>query len=203
MAKWWAGKLANAAVGGLAVACFGLLVVVGIGPRTGRYGTLTVLSGSMRPTIPVGAVVAVTPERPSDLRVGQIVAYSIPAGDHHVISHRVIKIVHGGDRPVFQTKGDANSAPDPWLAQVKGGTVWQVRFAVPGLGWLIRWLRRPMVHVIGVLVFPALLALVWLVGIWRDDQAVPAHAGPAYAAPAHGAPTYPGHAPPRRTEDSA
>jgi signal peptidase len=179
-ARWLTAKLTTAAVGCLAVACFGLLVVVGIGPRTGRYSTLTVLSGSMRPTIPVGAVVAVTPERPNDLRVGQIVTYAIPVGDHHVISHRVVKILHGGERPVFQTKGDANNGPDPWLAQVNGPTVWQVRYIVPGLGWLIRWLRRPVVHTVGVLVFPALIAVVWLKGIWREDRRVPAHAPPTH-----------------------
>ena len=34
--------------------------------------------------------------------------------NHYVVSHRVVKVFEGGDRPVFQTKGDANDAPDPW-----------------------------------------------------------------------------------------
>jgi signal peptidase len=166
----WTRSVANAAAWALGIGCFGLLVAVGIGPRSGRYSTLTVLSGSMKPGIPVGAVVAVTPERPADLQVGQIITYAIPVGDHHIISHRVVKIIQGGDQPVFQTKGDANNGIDPWLAQVKGNTVWRVRAVVPGLGWMIRWLRQPMIHTVGVLVFPAMLAILWLMGIWRSNE---------------------------------
>jgi signal peptidase len=154
----------------IAVASLGLLVVLGIGPRTGRYSTLTVLSGSMRPGIPVGAVVLDTPQAPTALRVGQIITYAIPVDDHHVISHRVVKIVSGGTRPVFVTKGDANNAADPWQAQANGETMWRVRAVIPGLGTAIHWLRRPIVHQIGVLVFPTMLAVSCLISIWRADE---------------------------------
>lgn len=154
----------------LGVAGFGLLVFLGIGPRTGRYSTLTVLSGSMRPGIPVGAVVVDTPQRASALRVGQIITYAIPVDDHHVISHRVVKIVTAGDRPVFVTKGDANKADDPWQAQATGQTMWRVRTVLPGLGTAIHGLRRPLIHQIGVFVFPVVLAVSWLVSIWREDE---------------------------------
>lgn len=161
--------LASVVVWVVAFGCFAFLVAVGIGPRTGRYSTLTVLSGSMRPGIPEGSVVLVTPERPDQVRVGQILTYAIPEGDHHVVSHRVIEIVQGGAHPVIRTRGDANNTPDPWVAQINGDTAWHVRFAVPAVGQAIHWLRRPLVHKVSVLVSPALLAVVWLVGIWRTD----------------------------------
>lgn len=161
--------LATLTVWAIVVACVGFFVAVGIGPRTGRYATLTVLSGSMRPTIPEGAVVVVTPLHPSDIRVGQILTYAVPEGDHQVVSHRVVEIVEGGDRPVLRTQGDANNAPDPWLAQVDGDTAWQVRYSVPALGQMINWLRQPIVHRISVFAFPALLAIVCLVDIWRPE----------------------------------
>lgn len=151
----------------LAIGCIGFLVAVGIGPRTGRYATLTVLSGSMRPAIPEGAVVVVTPQRPSQIRVGQILTYAVPEGDRHIVSHRVVKVVRAGNRPVIQTQGDANNAPDPWLAEIDDDTVWRVRYAVPGAGVMINWLRQPVVRQFSVMVVPALLAIVWLVGIWR------------------------------------
>jgi signal peptidase len=161
--------LASIAVWTIASVCFGLLVFVGIGPHTGRYRTLTVLSGSMQPGIPVGAVVAVTPERPSQLRVGQVVTYRIPVEDHRVVTHRVVRVVHGGDRPVFQTRGDANNAPDQWLAEINGDTVWRVRQVVPHLGLVLNWLRQPMVHLVAMVVSPAMLAVACILGIWRNE----------------------------------
>lgn len=150
-----------------AAGSFTALVALGVGPRTGLYRTLTVLSGSMKPGIPVGSVVIDTPEKPPDIRVGQIVTYQIPVLDHHVVSHRVVKIVSGGPRPVFQTKGDANGAPDPWTAQTDGSGLWRVRAVVPWAGWAILALRKPVVQHVLVWVLPAILGLVWLLNIWR------------------------------------
>jgi signal peptidase len=168
--------LASIAVWMVGIACVGLLLAVGLGPRTGHYRTLTVLSGSMAPRIPVGALVVVTPERPDQLRVGQIVTYAIPVDDHRIVSHRVVEVIEGGDRPVFKTQGDANNAPDPWLAQVNDKTVWQVRYAVPHVGLMILWLRQPWVHTVTVFIFPAILALSWIVRIWRPESTTPAAA---------------------------
>ncbi len=156
----------SAALWLLGLACVGLLLAIGVGPRTGSYRTLTVLSGSMRPGIPVGAVVLVTPEPARDLRVGQIVAYNIPVGDHHVVSHRVVQIIKGGNHPVFKTKGDANNAPDPWTTQALDSTMWRVRGTVPVLGNVIHTMRQPLIHTISVLVVPAALAVVLLIAIW-------------------------------------
>jgi signal peptidase len=162
----------------IVIGCVALLLAVGIAPRTGRYRTLTVLSASMSPGIPAGSVVVVTPERPDRLRVGQIITYQIPVDDRRVITHRVSRIIEGGDHPVFQTQGDANDAPDAWSAQVSDTTVWRVRYVVPRLGLALQWLRRPVVHTTTVLVIPGLLALTWIVGIWRGDRTSP-DPGPA------------------------
>ena len=150
-----------------------MLGIIGVGPRTGQYKTLTVLSGSMRPGIPVGAIVVDTPESGADLQVGQIVTYAIPVEDHRVITHRVVKIIAAGDHPVFQTRGDNNDAIDPWQAQVIGAEVWRVRGVVPGLGYAIHGLRQRTIHVIAVVVTPIVLALWCVLRIWRDDERVP------------------------------
>ena len=131
------------------VAGFACLLALGLGPRTGWYRTLTVLSGSMTPRIPVGSVVVVTPESPTKVQVGQVVTYQIPVLDHHVISHRVVKVISGGDHPVLQTKGDANAAPDPWTFQVTDPTVWHVRAGVHEDAERVR------------------LAIEWIAQIWR------------------------------------
>jgi signal peptidase len=160
--------LARSAV---ALACLALLAL-GLLPRTGWYRPVTVLSGSMKPAFSPGDMVVVTPERLQDVRVGQIISYRIPVGDHHVQTHRVIKVVRGGAHPLVRTKGDANEAADPWLARLHGTTAWRVRAVAPKLGWAVYWLRSPRVHDLTVLVAPLLLGALGVAQIWRrpDDD---------------------------------
>jgi signal peptidase I len=158
--------LARAAIG---VACLALLVL-GLVPRTGWYRPVTVLSGSMTPTFSPGDMVIVTPEPLRDVRVGQIISYRIPVGDHHVQSHRVIQIVRRGAHPVVRTKGDANNGPDPWTAKLHGTTAWHVRGVLPKVGWVVVWFRSPLVHILSVLLAPLVLALIGVFQIWRPPE---------------------------------
>ena len=170
-----AARIASSVAGWLAMSvAFALLLALGVGPRFGAYRTVTVLTGSMNPSIPAGSVVVVTPQSPRDIRIGQVITYQIPAEDHRIVSHRVVKVTDPGDHPVIQTKGDANNGPDPWLARISDRTVWRVRFTIPMLGRAIIGLRSPLAHRLTVLVLPAILALIWLRDIWRPKAA--AHA---------------------------
>jgi signal peptidase I len=143
------------------------LVLLGLLPNLGWYRTETVLSGSMKPYFSPGDIVVVTPEATSDVRVGQVISYHIPVGDHHVQSHRVIKVVRGGAHPLVRTKGDANAAADPWTARLNGDTAWQVRAVVPKAGWAIVWLRTPAIRRLAIFAVPLLLAVLGLLRIWR------------------------------------
>lgn len=159
------------------------LLVLGIGPRTGLYRPVTVLSDSMRPMFAAGDVVVATPEPPEDIAVGQVISFRIP-GVNEIESHRVLEVVRGGREPIVRTIGDNNPAPDPWQAQLHGQG-WRVRtdlgLVIPKLGWLIIWMRNPMVHLLAVDVAPAVLTLLWLVWIWRRrgaDKLEDAQEGP-------------------------
>ncbi|MBW3547061.1 MAG: signal peptidase I [Actinobacteria bacterium] len=144
------------------------LLVLGLGPHTGRYRTATVLSGSMRPAITEGSVVLVTPLPATELRQGHVIMYRIPTQDRRVVAHRVVEVVEGGERPVVRTQGDANPQPDAWTARLEGETLWQVRGALPNLGFALQALRSPLVRTLSVGVVPVVLALLWLAEIWRS-----------------------------------
>jgi signal peptidase I len=158
----------------LVVAC-AALVGLGLLPRTGWYRPVTVLSGSMRPAFAPGDVVVVTPEPLSAVRVGQVISYRIPIGDHHVESHRVIKVIRDDSHIFVRTKGDANTGPDPWTAELHGTTAWRVRAVLPKLGWAIFWFRLPLVHLLTVILVPLLLALLGVFEIWRREEPVEEH----------------------------
>src|SRR3546814_18384504 len=63
--------------------------------------------------------------------------------DRRLVVHRVVRVVRAGEHPVVQTGGDANDAPDPWLARLPDGAVWPVRAEVPHLGHVLLLLRTP------------------------------------------------------------
>jgi signal peptidase I len=159
-----AGPLVGSA---LVVFSFSVLLLVGLGPHTGRYRTLTVLSGSMGSTAPAGSLAVVAPVALTDVEVGDVITYQIPVEDHRVVTHRVVEVVEAGEHPEIRTKGDANAAADPWVARLEGTTAWETRMVVPGLGRAIQALRQPWLRALLVRLVPALFALVWLIEIWR------------------------------------
>jgi signal peptidase len=149
-------------------------------PQLGLYRTVTVLSNSMEPTFRAGDVIVLTPKALRDVRRGDVIAYAVPIGDHHVVTHRVTRVVEPGERPVVVTKGDANTQADPWRARLDGGVAWQHRLTIPYAGHALLFLRSPGVRSAALYLAPALLALVCLVRIWsprtgrRDADVRPA-----------------------------
>jgi signal peptidase len=111
-------------------------------------------------------MIVVRPEPARDLRVGQVIAYTIPVDGRQLETHRVIRILHGGQNPVVQTQGDANNWRDPWTAKLHGGTVWRLGGVVPYAGYGVQFLRSPLMHRAAIFVAPGLIALIVLAQIW-------------------------------------
>ncbi len=160
LGRWSVRLLVTAAV--LAFA------VLAAGPHLLGYRTMTMLTASMAPGIEPGDVVITTPLAVSDVTEGMVISYHIPIDDHRVVTHRVVSVEHGAEGTVtVRTKGDANTAVDPWQATLQGDTAYQVRAVVPEVGHLITALRTPAVNHALVHRAPALLAGWLLLGIWR------------------------------------
>ncbi len=146
-----------------------LIALLAIGPVTGAYRTLTVLSGSMRPFMQPGDVVVVTPVAARDLRPGDIVTYHLPTDGRPLVTHRVIAIVEPGDKPVIRTQGDENNTPDA-QARLDDSRVWRTRAVVPKLGYALVALRHPAARLVGSVLAPLLLLVVWLLHIWGKPR---------------------------------
>ena len=164
--RWFARVLMVVAV----LAFAGLAV----GPHVFGYRTMTMLTGSMAPKINPGDVTVATPLAADKIAVGMIISYHIPVEDHHVVSHRVVSVEHGpGGQVTIQTKGDANTAVDPWKATLQGDTAYQVRAVIPHLGRVIELFRTPVVTKALVYGAPTLLAGWLLLSIWRPTRTAP------------------------------
>jgi signal peptidase len=151
-------------------------VVFGVAPHLFGYRPVVVLSGSMVPTFRPGDTILVRPKPAADVRVGDIITYEIPVGDHHVESHRVVKILSGGASPTVITQGDANSSPDPWRARLTGRTIWTTFQVVPKVGYGILVLRSKYLLPFLVFVIPTLLAGIGIARIWGLSLRLPSAA---------------------------
>lgn len=121
---------------GLLLLIVGLgIIAIGVPALTGGI-PLSILTGSMTPTLPPGTLVVVRPTPVEDIQPGDVLTFQLDSGEPALVTHRVIarqaESTTGEIR--FITQGDANDAPDPRAVlpvQVRG-TVW---YAVPYLGW--------------------------------------------------------------------
>lgn len=145
-------------------------LALGVGPHTGAYRTITMLSGSMQPSYPVGAVLIITPQPIAELLPGQVVTFHAPIGGQPVVTHRVVSVDRSGNQPVIVTKGDANPGEDAWRVTMTGATYWQVRGAVPLLGTALRAARDPAVSAVLTKALPVLLLLGVLTAVWRPKR---------------------------------
>ena len=170
----WGSRVAAFCATGFFVLGLIAFVGLGLGPHTGAYKTTTMLSGSMSPGIPVGAVLVAVPKPISEIHPGEVVTFEAPVPDRHVVTHRVTEAKVANGVLLLRTKGDANAKPDPWLAQLHTDKVWVVTTVIPWAGKLVQQLRNPLVHKATVLVLPAIIVLVGFGAIWGRRGAVAA-----------------------------
>lgn len=143
-----------------------LFLFLAVGPRFLNYQTSTMLTGSMSPGINPGDVVVSVRTPVSELKVGDVITYSIPVDDRRIETHRVTSINRAGTTSVT-TKGDANPGPDPWTAVLSEDYVYTTAGVVPYLGDGIRAFRQPLVQSVLLYGAPALLVVVLLTSIWK------------------------------------
>lgn len=145
--------------------------MVAIGPRLLSYRTITELSGSMAPSIRTGDLLVDMAQPVESVRAGQVLSFRAPMPGRPVVTHRVTAVERRHGQTLIRTKGDANAAPDPWLARIDDTTVWRVHATVPLVGSVIRALHRPVAHVLALYLLPSVLLTWLLVGLWRRPDA--------------------------------
>jgi len=161
----------------IGVALFGLQEP-GAAPRSWfGYSVMTVLSGSMEPTIPQRSLVVLRTVDANTLEVGDIVTYLIP--NNRTITHRITEIIEnyqGGGMRGFRLQGDNNLQEDVeviWSENVIG----EIIYANLLLGQIVFFIQEYIILiVIFIVLFAALVFVIKKFFLTGEDSAViPVH----------------------------
>ena len=144
----------------------GMLVVVTV-PSLFGYRSLTVVSGSMEPTLGTGSVVIDKVISPLDARPGDIVTFQDPLHPRQ-LTHRLRRMRIEGDTAYMVTRGDANDAAERWTVQADG-QIGRVVAHLPKLGYVRAWLGTRYAR-LAVLAAVMAFGLVLLVDMWRPRR---------------------------------
>ncbi len=98
------------------------------------YRIVTVVGGSMEPTIWRGDMIVIT-RPPRQLGKGMIVTMQV---GQVAVTHRIVEIMADG---ALKTKGDANAQADDWGTR-KPRVVGLYRFRIPRLGYAVLSVAR-------------------------------------------------------------
>jgi signal peptidase I len=161
-------------------AALGVLVVVVLLPlatflaATWLLGwqLMSVLTGSMQPTYPVGSLLVIGQIDGSDVEPGMAVVFEDPREPGRLVAHRVVSVADGATLS-FVTQGDANASRDPSpvpARMIRGRVLWSVTH----LGTAMEWLQWPRSFLVLVLLPLGLLGVAELRAHRqrRDDPAL-------------------------------
>jgi signal peptidase len=139
------------------------------GLRLAGYQPEVVYTGSMRPTFPIGSLVFAHPVPSSTVEVGDVISFADPIDSTKVITHRVVERVRRGDGSfAYRTKGDFNSARDPWNLALPA-RAGKIAFHVPVAGYVLWYGRTREARLVLVAAIALALLGSLLRGIWRQE----------------------------------
>jgi signal peptidase I len=144
----------------------GLAAIVTL-PGALGYRSLTVVSGSMEPTLGTGSVVIDEVISPGEARPGDIVTFQDPLRPRQ-LTHRLQKVRVEGDTYYMVTLGDANDAPERWTVPADG-RLGRVVAHLPKLGYARAAVGTRYAR-LGVLGAVLALGAMLLVDMWRPPR---------------------------------
>jgi signal peptidase I len=117
---------------------------------SGRYQARPVLTGSMRPGLPVGGVVVTERVPVAALHVRDVIVFHRPDDPSQLVVHRIVSLRHSSGGVVIQTQGDDNPGKDPWKVTLLDSTAYRAQFSVPWVGYLSIWWHQPSTRTIAL-----------------------------------------------------
>lgn len=140
-----------------------IMAILLVGVRLFGLQVFTVISGSMEPDYPVGALIYVKEIDPYDVEPRQVITYALPNGTPS--THRVVRV--DAENQLFYTKGDANDTEDGAVhfENLIGTPV----FVIPYLGFIAYFIQHPPGTYIAIAAGAILLILVFLPDLFKKN----------------------------------
>lgn len=154
----------------LIVVIVALLAIALVGVRLFGLQTFAVLSGSMEPTYHTGSLLYVKKTDYKQLEPGDVITFML--NEDTVATHRIVEVQPDDEDPEvlrYQTKGDANNAPDGKLVHYKNVLGTPV-FSIPKLGYVANYIQKPPGSYIAISVGAILIILVFLPDLFGGDK---------------------------------
>lgn len=108
-----------------------------------KWEVSPILSGSMRPGLPLGGVVIAQRVPVTSLKTRDVVLFHPPGEPKLTFVHRIISLKHTPQGLTMRTQGDANLFPDSWHSILKGRWAYRARYSIPFLGYVGVWEHSP------------------------------------------------------------
>jgi signal peptidase I len=137
-------------------------------PTLFGYRALTVVSGSMEPTVETGSVVLDKVIAPLEANPGDVVTFPDPTRDGRLVTHRLRSRRVDGALAYMVTKGDANDAVERWTVPVDG-RIGRVAYQVPKLGYARALISTRMLR-LGLLGAALAFGALLLLDVWRPRR---------------------------------
>lgn len=132
----------------------GVLIGFSLLPIKNNFKVMSVMSGSMEPTLPVGSLIVVKPS--SEYKVGEIITF-LPLNaktKKENVTHRISMIDESSGNEFFQTKGDANKDPDEENI-TQDRIIGKFEFKILYLGYILSYVKT----------LPGLLIIIFIPSI--------------------------------------
>lgn len=142
--------------------------ISGGNPKVFGKTFLSVLSGSMEPSILTGSIIAITPANGQEsYKVGDIVTYRALDNPNMLITHRIKDIQKHDSTIQYITKGDNNDSNDPSPIPVTNIVGKYTGFTFPWIGYVYSFIKSKMGVVLLFIVPGFLLVCSSIVSLWK------------------------------------
>lgn len=141
----------------LAVLIFLALLFIGsMIPIPGNYKMMTVLSGSMEPSIKTGSIVVA--KTFNNYKIGDIITFQLSSTSKTPTTHRIVEMEVIEGIPLYTTKGDTNNAADREFVR-KNQIIGRVVLNIPFLGYAVNFVKKPIGFLL-IIIVPAVAIIV-------------------------------------------
>ena len=147
-----------------------VLAIAFVGVRLFGVKLYAVLSGSMEPDYPTGAIIYVVEKDVTELKERDVITFRISGST--IATHRIIEVLEDEEHPgkfLYRTKGDANEHEDGGFVS-SDDVIGTPVLTIPKAGYFISYIQNPPGRNYAIAVGAALILFVFVTDSFTNDK---------------------------------